>query len=115
MRLHFGYAKLRYRGLAKNRQRIELLLGFSNLLIAGRSPRGETRDHCARFPPERRETGRKSTNSQFPSRFRTKRKHFSARKMDSRLRSACPAPCGDRKPGLIRPSLGSPPFRVNDA
>ena len=26
--------------------------------------------------------------------------------MDSRLRSACPTPCGDRKPGLIRPSLG---------
>ena len=33
---HFGYAKVRYRGLAKNRQRIALLLGFSNLLIAGR-------------------------------------------------------------------------------
>ncbi len=33
---HFGYAKVRYRGLAKNRQRIAVLLGFSNLLIAGR-------------------------------------------------------------------------------
>ena len=33
---HFGYAKVRYRGLAKNRQRIALLLGFTNLLIAGR-------------------------------------------------------------------------------
>ena len=33
---HFGYAKVRYRGLAKNTQRIALLLGFSNLLIAGR-------------------------------------------------------------------------------
>ena len=33
---HFGYAKVRYRGVAKNRQRIALLLGFSNLLIAGR-------------------------------------------------------------------------------
>jgi len=32
----FGYAKVRYRGLAKNRQRIALLLGFANLLIAGR-------------------------------------------------------------------------------
>ena len=30
------YAKVRYRGVAKNRQRIALLLGFSNLLIAGR-------------------------------------------------------------------------------
>ena len=33
---HFGYAKVRYRGLAKNMQRIALLLGFSNLLIAER-------------------------------------------------------------------------------
>ena len=33
---HFGYAKVRYRGLAKNTQRIAVLLGFSNLLIAGR-------------------------------------------------------------------------------
>ena len=34
---HFGYAKVRYRGLAKNTQRIALLRGFSNLLIAGRT------------------------------------------------------------------------------
>ena len=33
---HFGYAKVRYRGLAKNTQRIALLLGFANVLIAGR-------------------------------------------------------------------------------
>ena len=33
---HFGYAKVRYRGLAKNTQRIAVPLGFSNLLIAGR-------------------------------------------------------------------------------
>ena len=33
----FGYAKVRYRGLHKNRQRIALLLGFANLLIAERS------------------------------------------------------------------------------
>ena len=31
---HFGYAKVRYRGLEKNRQRIALLLGFANLLRA---------------------------------------------------------------------------------
>ena len=37
---HFGYAKVRYRGVAKNRQRIALLLGFSNLLIAGRYATG---------------------------------------------------------------------------
>ena len=38
MRLHFGYAKVRYRGLSKDgdTQRIALVLGFSNLLIAGR-------------------------------------------------------------------------------
>ena len=36
----FGYAKVRYRGLAKNTQRIALLLGFSNLLIAGRYATG---------------------------------------------------------------------------
>ncbi len=33
---HFGYAKGRYRGLAKNTQRIVVLLGLTNLLIAGR-------------------------------------------------------------------------------
>lgn len=32
----FGYNKVRYRGLAKNTQRISLLLGFTNLLIADR-------------------------------------------------------------------------------
>jgi IS5 family transposase len=29
----FGYAKVRYRGLDKNTQRIAMLLGFTNLLI----------------------------------------------------------------------------------
>ena len=38
MKRHFGYSKVRYRGLAKNTQRIALLLGFANLLIAGRYP-----------------------------------------------------------------------------
>ena len=33
---HFGYAKVRYRGLAKNTQRIVVLPGLTNLLIAGR-------------------------------------------------------------------------------
>ncbi len=33
---HFGYAKVRYRGLAKNTQRNAVLLGLTNLLIAGR-------------------------------------------------------------------------------
>ena len=32
----FGYGKVRYRGLHKNAQRIALLLGFANLLIAER-------------------------------------------------------------------------------
>ena len=32
---HFGYRKVRYRGLAKNTQRIAMLLSFSNPLIAG--------------------------------------------------------------------------------
>ena len=31
-----GYARVRYRGLAKNRQRIALLLGFANLMIGER-------------------------------------------------------------------------------
>ena len=35
-----GDGKVRYRGVAKNRQRIALLLGFSNLLIAGRYATG---------------------------------------------------------------------------
>ena len=33
---HFGYGKVRYRGLAKNTQRIAMLLGLANLLIASR-------------------------------------------------------------------------------
>ena len=37
LRRHFGYAKVRYRGLAKNTQRIYLLMGFANLMIAERS------------------------------------------------------------------------------
>ena len=37
---HFGYGKVRYRGLAKNTQRIAMLLGFTNLLIAGRYATG---------------------------------------------------------------------------
>ena len=37
---HFGYGKVRYRGLAKNTQRIALLLGFANPLIAGRYATG---------------------------------------------------------------------------
>ena len=37
---HFGYAKVRYRGRAKNTQRIALLLGFTNLLVAGRYATG---------------------------------------------------------------------------
>ena len=34
---HFGYAKVRYRGLAKNRTRLCLLFGFANLLRAARA------------------------------------------------------------------------------
>ena len=30
----FGYAKVRYRGLAKNTQRLMMLLGFANLITA---------------------------------------------------------------------------------
>ena len=37
---HFGYAKVRCRGLKKNAQRIALPLGFANLLIAGRYATG---------------------------------------------------------------------------
>lgn len=32
----FGYSKVRYRGLAKNTERLNLLLGFANLLIGAR-------------------------------------------------------------------------------
>ncbi len=37
LKRHFGYAKVRYRGLAKNSQWIYLLVGFVNLMIAERS------------------------------------------------------------------------------
>ncbi len=33
---HFGYAKVRYRGLAKNTQLLVLLLGLTNLITAER-------------------------------------------------------------------------------
>ena len=33
---YFGYAKVRYRGLGKNSQRLALLLGFTNLMRAER-------------------------------------------------------------------------------
>ena len=36
MKRHFGYAQVRYRGLAKNRTRLCLLFGFANLLLAAR-------------------------------------------------------------------------------
>ena len=45
---HFGYSKVRYRGLARNTQRIAVLLGFTNLLIAGRY--AVTWGGCARKP-----------------------------------------------------------------
>ena len=32
----FGYAKVRYRGLAKNTQRLMVLLGLANLMTAER-------------------------------------------------------------------------------
>ena len=34
---HFGYATVRYRGLAKNRNRLCLLFGLANLLLAARA------------------------------------------------------------------------------
>ncbi len=34
MKRRFGYDKVRYRGLAKNRERLALLLGLTNLLRA---------------------------------------------------------------------------------
>ena len=34
MKRHFGYSKVRYRGLAKNTQRLAVLLGFTNLIRA---------------------------------------------------------------------------------
>ena len=40
MKRHFGYGKVRYRGLAKNTQRIAMLLGFADLLIVGRYATG---------------------------------------------------------------------------
>ena len=36
LKRRFGYAKVRYRGLAKNTQRLALLLGLGNLLTAER-------------------------------------------------------------------------------
>ena len=46
---HFGYAKMRYRGPAKNTQRIAGRLGLSNPLIAGRyvTARGGTNSSAA--------------------------------------------------------------------
>ena len=78
MRLHFGYAKVRYRALAKTTPRISASAGF--LESAHRPP---LRDGVKRgtIAPVFRPNGGKRDGS------------------------ACPPPCGDRKPGLIRPSL----------
>ena len=43
----FGYAKVRYRGLAKNTQRLALLLGLTNLDNGGASPGGFIGPTCA--------------------------------------------------------------------
>ena len=37
LKRHFGYATVRYRGLAKNRNRLYLLFGLANLLLAARA------------------------------------------------------------------------------
>ena len=72
---HFGYAKVRYRGLAKNRQRIALLPGFANLMIATRrAERGTI------APVSRRNGGKRSGRRRirgFRGHFRNNRKHFS--------------------------------------
>ena len=44
---HFGYAKVRYRGLSKNTQRLMTLLGFANLMRAEHTWRRETLYKCA--------------------------------------------------------------------
>ena len=36
VKVRFGYAKVRYRGLFKNRQRLALLLGLANIVRAER-------------------------------------------------------------------------------
>ena len=40
LKRQFGYWKVRYRGLAKNTERLALLFGLGNLLIAAGQPRG---------------------------------------------------------------------------
>ena len=43
----FGYAKIRYRGLSKNKNRLALLLGLSNLRRAPTPLAGYPRRQCA--------------------------------------------------------------------
>ena len=45
----FGYAKVRYRGLAKNTQRLALLLGLANLHNSGASPGSFIGPRCAQL------------------------------------------------------------------
>ena len=40
LKRQFGYWKVRYRGPTKNRERLALLFGLGNLLIAEGQPRG---------------------------------------------------------------------------
>jgi hypothetical protein len=56
----FGYRKVRYRGLAKNNNRLYLLAAFSNLLMGEKYL--PALGHCARIPPKWRGTGKKRTN-----------------------------------------------------
>ena len=40
LKRQFGYVRVRYRGLAKNSERLALLFGLGNLLTAEGQPRG---------------------------------------------------------------------------
>lgn len=53
----FGYAKMRYRGLAKNTARLTLLFSLSNLWMARRQVLGP-RDECVCDAPEGHRRGR---------------------------------------------------------
>ena len=63
---YFGYAKVRYRGLAKNTQRIAVLLGFTNLLIAGRDATAWRGGSPSATAARRRGRSARASKSPFP-------------------------------------------------
>ena len=103
---HFGYAKVRYRGLAKNRQADRAAAGFREPDDRRPLRDGLNAGPLRPFPAETAGNGAEGDEFAVSAAISETIGNTFRRGMDSRSRSACPTPYGVRRPGLIRPSLG---------